>query len=52
MELAKHFIRTNIEPKWMVLCPLHVLPPELRPFIQIDGGKLMSSYINEPLLIY
>nr|YP_010019470.1 RNA polymerase beta' subunit [Primula taliensis]QOJ49085.1 RNA polymerase beta' subunit [Primula taliensis] len=47
MELAKHFIRTNIEPEWMVLYLLPVLPPELRPIIQIEGGKLMSSDINE-----
>nr|YP_009414748.1 RNA polymerase beta' subunit [Platycodon grandiflorus]ARR27753.1 RNA polymerase beta' subunit [Platycodon grandiflorus]UBK12152.1 RNA polymerase beta' subunit [Platycodon grandiflorus]UXO94450.1 RNA polymerase beta' subunit [Platycodon grandiflorus]WCD61543.1 RNA polymerase beta' subunit [Platycodon grandiflorus] len=47
MGLAKHFIRTNIEPEWMVLCLLPVLPPELRPIIQIEGGKLMSSDINE-----
>ncbi|YP_001122807.1 RNA polymerase beta' subunit (chloroplast) [Phaseolus vulgaris] len=47
IELAKHFIRTNIEPEWMVLCLLPVLPPELRPIIQVDGGKLMSSDINE-----
>nr|YP_010880516.1 RNA polymerase subunit beta' [Callitriche cophocarpa]YP_010880602.1 RNA polymerase subunit beta' [Callitriche hermaphroditica]YP_010880688.1 RNA polymerase subunit beta' [Callitriche palustris]QUO99468.1 RNA polymerase beta' subunit [Callitriche palustris]WHU54303.1 RNA polymerase subunit beta' [Callitriche cophocarpa]WHU54389.1 RNA polymerase subunit beta' [Callitriche hermaphroditica]WHU54475.1 RNA polymerase subunit beta' [Callitriche palustris] len=47
MELAKHFLRTNIEPEWMVLCLLPVLPPELRPIVQIDGGKLMSSDINE-----
>nr|ATG25835.1 RNA polymerase beta' subunit [Monopsis debilis var. debilis] len=47
MELAKHFIQTNIEPEWMVLCLLPVLPPELRPIIQLDGGKLMSSDINE-----
>ena len=47
VELAKHFIRTNIKPEWMVLCLLPVLPPELRPIIQIDGGKLMSSDINE-----
>nr|BEV76990.1 RNA polymerase subunit beta' [Murraya koenigii] len=47
MELAKHFLQTNIEPEWMVLCLLPVLPPELRPIIQIDGGKLMSSDINE-----
>nr|ATL61279.1 RNA polymerase beta' subunit [Rubia horrida] len=47
MELTKQFIRTNIEPEWMVLCLLPVLPPELRPIIQIDGGKLMSSDINE-----
>ncbi|XLS74694.1 hypothetical protein HN51_031559, partial [Arachis hypogaea] len=30
IELAKHFIRTNINPEWMVLCLLPVLPPELR----------------------
>nr|YP_009581771.1 RNA polymerase beta [Isopyrum manshuricum]QBK50182.1 RNA polymerase beta [Isopyrum manshuricum] len=47
MELAKHFIRTNVEPERMVLCLLPVLPPELRPIIEIDGGKLMSSDINE-----
>nr|QNM40103.1 RNA polymerase beta' subunit [Passiflora contracta] len=47
VKLAKHFIQTNIEPEWMVLCLLPVLPPELRPIIQIDGGKLMSSDINE-----
>nr|QEQ50888.1 RNA polymerase beta' subunit [Borya sphaerocephala] len=47
MELAKHFIRTNVEPERMVLGLLPVLPPELRPIIQIDGGKLMSSDINE-----
>nr|QJQ74311.1 RNA polymerase beta' subunit [Teucrium omeiense]QJQ74397.1 RNA polymerase beta' subunit [Teucrium simplex] len=47
MQLAKHFLRTNIEPEWMVLCLLPVLPPELRPIIQIDGGQLMSSDINE-----
>ncbi|KAH1129560.1 hypothetical protein J1N35_000938, partial [Gossypium stocksii] len=47
MKLAKHFIRTNIEPEWMVLCLLLVLPPKLRLIIKIDGGKLMSSNINE-----
>jgi len=47
MGLAKHLIRTNIKAEWMVLCLLPVLPPELRPIIQIDGGKLMSSDINE-----
>nr|QUI76187.1 RNA polymerase beta' subunit [Polyalthiopsis verrucipes] len=47
MELAKNFIRTNVEPERMVLCLLPVLPPELRPIIQIDGGKPMSSDINE-----
>nr|YP_010223787.1 RNA polymerase beta' subunit [Bolboschoenus planiculmis]UCL27944.1 RNA polymerase beta' subunit [Bolboschoenus planiculmis]ULQ64179.1 RNA polymerase beta' subunit [Bolboschoenus planiculmis] len=47
MELAKRFLQTNIEPEWMVLYLLPVLPPELRPIIQIEGGKLISSDINE-----
>nr|QGZ10112.1 RNA polymerase beta' subunit [Liparis yongnoana] len=47
IELAKHFLRTNVDPERMVLCLLPVLPPELRPIIQIDGGKLMSSDMNE-----
>nr|YP_009447020.1 RNA polymerase beta subunit [Adenocalymma pedunculatum]ATY48307.1 RNA polymerase beta subunit [Adenocalymma pedunculatum] len=47
MELAKHFLRTNIEPEWMVLCLLPVLPPELRPIIEIDGVKLITSHITE-----
>nr|YP_010474840.1 RNA polymerase beta' subunit [Corydalis decumbens]UVH69127.1 RNA polymerase beta' subunit [Corydalis decumbens] len=47
MQLAKHFLQTNVEPERMVLCLLPVLPPELRPIIQLDGGKLMSSDIND-----
>nr|QTD82253.1 RNA polymerase beta' subunit [Incarvillea younghusbandii] len=46
MELAKHFLRTNIEPEWMVLCLLPVLPPALRPIIPLDGGQFMSSDFN------
>nr|YP_003934052.1 RNA polymerase beta [Geranium palmatum]ACH47349.1 RNA polymerase beta [Geranium palmatum]ADJ66351.1 RNA polymerase beta [Geranium palmatum] len=47
MGLAKHFIRTNVEPEWMVLCLLPVLPPELRPGVQIAELKLMGSDINK-----
>ncbi|KAM7460085.1 hypothetical protein LguiA_035915 [Lonicera macranthoides] len=47
MELAKHFIRTNIEPEWMVLCLLPVLPPELRPLFRTDSSRLVRSDINE-----
>nr|YP_009729893.1 RNA polymerase beta' subunit [Caldesia parnassifolia] len=47
MGLAKHFIRTNVEPERMVLCLLPVLPPELRPIIELDGGQFISSDINE-----
>ena len=47
MGLAKHFIRTNVEPEWMVLCLLPVLPPGLRPAVQIGELKQMGSDINE-----
>src|ERR1051325_7261321 len=47
MELAKHFIRTKIEPEWMVLCLLPVLPPELRPIFDRDDGRRMIADINE-----
>jgi DNA-directed RNA polymerase subunit beta' len=48
MKLDKHFLRTNIEPKWMVLCLLPVLPPEPRPIVQLgEGGLITSSDINE-----
>ncbi|PPR84015.1 hypothetical protein GOBAR_AA36698 [Gossypium barbadense] len=43
--------RTNIEPEWMVLCLLPVLPPELRPIIQIDGGKLsFMQFKDQPFV--
>jgi len=48
VELAKYFIRANIELEWMVLCLLLVLPPELRPIIHINGGKLMSLEVAMP----
>nr|BBF90810.1 RNA polymerase beta subunit-1 [Dacrydium cupressinum] len=47
MKLAKHFIQTNIQPEWMVLCLLPVLPPEPRPMFQLDAGDIITSDINE-----
>jgi DNA-directed RNA polymerase subunit beta' len=48
MKLAKHFLRTNIEPKWMVLCLLPVLPPEPRPIVQLnESGLITSSDLNK-----
>nr|YP_009827148.1 RNA polymerase beta' subunit [Podocarpus neriifolius]QIU83682.1 RNA polymerase beta' subunit [Podocarpus neriifolius]WDR39258.1 RNA polymerase beta' subunit [Podocarpus macrophyllus] len=47
MKLTKHFIQTNIQPEWMVLCLLPVLPPEPRPMFQLDEGDIITSDINE-----
>jgi DNA-directed RNA polymerase subunit beta' len=47
MQLAKHFIQTNIKPEWMVLFLLLVLPPELRLTVYRYGDKIVTSDINE-----
>ena len=46
IKLAKHFFQTNIKPKWMVLSTLPVLPPELRPMIELGEGELIMSDLN------
>nr|YP_009828835.1 RNA polymerase beta' subunit [Enhalus acoroides]QJC59066.1 RNA polymerase beta' subunit [Enhalus acoroides]UWV91936.1 RNA polymerase beta' subunit [Enhalus acoroides] len=46
MQLAKHFLRNNVKPEWMVLSLLPVLPPELRPMIEITTGKVVTSDLN------
>ena len=47
IKLAKHFVQTNIKPEWMVLSVLPVLPPELRPMIELGEGELITSDLNE-----
>nr|NP_683775.1 RNA polymerase beta' subunit [Chaetosphaeridium globosum]Q8MA11.1 RecName: Full=DNA-directed RNA polymerase subunit beta'; AltName: Full=PEP; AltName: Full=Plastid-encoded RNA polymerase subunit beta'; Short=RNA polymerase subunit beta' [Chaetosphaeridium globosum]AAM96567.1 beta' subunit of RNA polymerase [Chaetosphaeridium globosum] len=47
IKLAKQFFENNIKPEWMVLSVLPVLPPELRPMIEINQGELITSDLNE-----
>ena len=47
IKLANHFFQTNIKPEWMVLSILPVLPPELRPMIELGEGELIMSDLNE-----
>ena len=47
IDLAKYFIQTNIKPEWMILSILPVLPPELRPMIELGEGELITSDLNE-----
>nr|WGO61486.1 RNA polymerase beta' subunit [Aneura pinguis]WGO61572.1 RNA polymerase beta' subunit [Aneura pinguis] len=47
MKLSKYFVQTNIKPEWMVLSLLPVLPPELRPMIELGEGELITSDLNE-----
>ena len=39
--------RTGIRPEWMFLTVLPVLPPDLRPMVQLDGGRYASSDLND-----
>lgn len=46
-KLIKHFISTSAKPDWMILRRVMVLPPELRPMLQLDGGRFAASDLNE-----
>ncbi len=41
------FQESNNKPEWMVLNVLPVIPPELRPMIQLDGGRFATSDLND-----
>ena len=39
--------RTGIKPEWMILSILPVLPPDLRPMVQLSGGRFATSDLND-----
>ncbi|MDO8471664.1 MAG: DNA-directed RNA polymerase subunit beta' [bacterium] len=39
--------RAKIKPEWMVLIRLPVIPPDLRPMVQLDGGRFAASDLND-----
>ncbi|MCX7758669.1 MAG: hypothetical protein N2169_03520 [bacterium] len=45
--IINSFIKGGVRPEWMVLEVLPVLPPELRPIVQLEGGKFASSDLND-----
>jgi DNA-directed RNA polymerase subunit beta' len=47
LRITEAFIRSGNKPSWMVLTVLPVLPPELRPMIQLDGGRFATSDLND-----
>lgn len=47
IELIKNFINNKIKPDWMVLRVIPVIPPDLRPMVQLDGGRFASSDLND-----
>jgi DNA-directed RNA polymerase subunit beta' len=47
MKLVEGLIRAGIKPEWMVLTVLPVIPPDLRPMVQLDGGRFAASDLND-----
>ena len=46
-KLVRYFLQANLRPEWMLLWILPVLPPDLRPIIQLDGNQVAVSDLNK-----
>lgn len=47
LSLIEGMIRVKIRPEWMFLTSLPVLPPDLRPMVQLDAGRYATSDVND-----
>ncbi len=47
LEVAEAFRSSGNKPEWMVLDVVPVIPPELRPMVQLDGGRFATSDLND-----
>lgn len=47
LEIVDAFIKSGNKPQWMVMDVIPVLPPELRPMVQLDGGRFATSDLND-----
>ncbi len=47
LRLIEALIESNTEPTWMVMDVLPVTPPDLRPMVQLDGGRFATSDLND-----
>ncbi len=47
IRIIKTMTNAGINPEWMFLSVLPVLPPDLRPMVQLDGGRYASSDLND-----
>ena len=47
LEVVEAFRMSNNRPEWMVLDVVPVIPPELRPMVQLDGGRFATSDLND-----
>ena len=47
LKVVEAFRRSGNQPEWMVLAVLPVIPPDLRPMVQLDGGRFATSDLND-----
>ncbi len=47
LEIIEAFRKGNSRPEWMILDVIPVMPPELRPMVQLDGGRFATSDLND-----
>ena len=47
LETIEAFVDSDNQPEWMILTVLPVIPPDLRPMLQLDGGRFATSDLND-----
>ena len=47
LEVVEAFRKSGNKPEWMILDVVPVIPPELRPMVQLDGGRFATSDLND-----
>ena len=47
LEVVEAFRKSNNKPEWMILTAVPVIPPEIRPMVQLDGGRFATSDLND-----
>lgn len=47
LEVVEAFRKSGNRPEWMILDVIPVIPPELRPMVQLDGGRFATSDLND-----
>ena len=47
LEVIESFRKSKNRPEWMILDAVPVIPPELRPMVQLDGGRFATSDLND-----
>ena len=47
LEVVESFLHSGNRPEWMIIDVLPVIPPELRPMVQLDGGRFATSDLND-----